>query len=35
MKLEQTLNPNAFLWGKQVYTAGNKPVLDQAGFPVR
>ena len=35
MKLEQTLNPNNFLWGKQVYTAGNKPVLDQAGFPVR
>jgi prepilin-type processing-associated H-X9-DG protein len=35
MKLEQTLNPNAFLWGKQVYTAGNKPVLDQNGIQVR
>ena len=35
MKLEQTLNPNNFLWGKQVYTAGNKAVLDQAGNPVR
>jgi prepilin-type N-terminal cleavage/methylation domain-containing protein/prepilin-type processing-associated H-X9-DG protein len=35
MKLEQTLNPNGFLWGKQVYTAGNKPVLDQNGIQVR
>jgi hypothetical protein len=35
MRFETTVNPNNFLWGKQVYTAGNLPVLDQNGFQVR
>jgi prepilin-type N-terminal cleavage/methylation domain-containing protein/prepilin-type processing-associated H-X9-DG protein len=35
MSPDATLNPNQFLWGKQVFSMGNKPVLDQAGFPVR
>jgi prepilin-type N-terminal cleavage/methylation domain-containing protein/prepilin-type processing-associated H-X9-DG protein len=34
-KLEQTLNPNSFMWGKRVHSAGNMPVLDQGGNPVR
>jgi len=34
-RFEQTVNPNNFLWGKSVYTAGNMPVLDQSGVPVR
>jgi prepilin-type processing-associated H-X9-DG protein len=34
-RFEQTVNPNNFLWGKSVYTAGGMPVLDQSGFPVR
>lgn len=35
MKFEQTVNPNNFMWGKSVYTAGGMPVLDQFGNPVR
>ena len=35
MRFETTVNPNNFLWGKQVYTAGNMPVLDQFGNQVR
>ena len=34
-KLAQTLNPNAFLWGKRVYSAGNAPVLAPDGNNVR
>jgi prepilin-type N-terminal cleavage/methylation domain-containing protein/prepilin-type processing-associated H-X9-DG protein len=34
-KFEQTINPNNFMWGKSVYTAGGMPVLDQNGVPVR
>ena len=32
---EATLNPNSFMWGKLIYSAGNKPVLDQSGINVR
>lgn len=32
---DATLNPDRFMWGKQMYTAGNKPILDQNGNPVR
>ncbi|MBN8691197.1 MAG: prepilin-type N-terminal cleavage/methylation domain-containing protein [Armatimonadetes bacterium] len=32
---EATLNPNAFQWGKLMYSAGGKSVLDQSGNPVR
>ncbi|HSI73219.1 MAG TPA: prepilin-type N-terminal cleavage/methylation domain-containing protein [Fimbriimonas sp.] len=35
MTPDATFNPNRFLWGKQVFTMGNKPVLDQAGVQVR
>lgn len=35
MKLAATLDPNNFLWGKRVYTAGGIPVLDQNGNAVR
>ncbi|MCW5943329.1 MAG: prepilin-type N-terminal cleavage/methylation domain-containing protein [Fimbriimonadaceae bacterium] len=34
-RLAATLNPEAFMWGKSFYSAGGKPVLDQAGNPVR
>lgn len=34
-KFEQTVNPNSFLWGKSVYSAGGAAVLDQNGVPVR
>jgi prepilin-type N-terminal cleavage/methylation domain-containing protein/prepilin-type processing-associated H-X9-DG protein len=35
-KLGQTLDPNNFLWGKRVYSAGGKTVLDPvSGNPVR
>lgn len=34
-KLEQTLDPNNFLWGKLVYSAQNMPVVDATGTPVR
>lgn len=34
-KLEQTLNPNNFQWGKKMYSAQSKPILDQNGVPVR
>jgi prepilin-type N-terminal cleavage/methylation domain-containing protein/prepilin-type processing-associated H-X9-DG protein len=34
-RFEQTINPNNFMWGKSVYTAGGMPVLDQSGVPVR
>jgi len=35
-KLEQTLDPNNFLWGKQGYTLyGSPAVLDQNNVPVR
>jgi prepilin-type N-terminal cleavage/methylation domain-containing protein/prepilin-type processing-associated H-X9-DG protein len=30
-----TINPNKYLWGKLMYTAGGIPVLDQSGQPVR
>jgi prepilin-type N-terminal cleavage/methylation domain-containing protein/prepilin-type processing-associated H-X9-DG protein len=32
---DATLNPDRFMWGKQIYSMGNKPVLDQSGNPVR
>ncbi len=32
---EATLNPNQFLWGKNVYSMSNKAVLDQNGVQVR
>jgi prepilin-type N-terminal cleavage/methylation domain-containing protein/prepilin-type processing-associated H-X9-DG protein len=35
MAPEATLNPSKFLWGKTVHSMANKPVLDQAGAPVR
>ncbi|MBL8059140.1 MAG: prepilin-type N-terminal cleavage/methylation domain-containing protein [Chthonomonas sp.] len=31
----KTLNPNAFQWGKQIYSMGNKPVLNISGQPVQ
>ena len=31
----KTLDPNRYLWGKNLYSAGGKPILDQAGNPVR
>jgi len=35
-KLEATLNPQAFLWGKKAYAAGGMPVLDpNTGAPVQ
>jgi prepilin-type processing-associated H-X9-DG protein len=34
-KFEQTINPNNFLWGKKVYSASNKRVVDAAGNDVR
>ncbi|MFM7321224.1 MAG: DUF1559 domain-containing protein [Armatimonadota bacterium] len=34
-RFEQTVNPNSFLWGKAVYSAGSVPVLDQNGVQVR
>jgi prepilin-type N-terminal cleavage/methylation domain-containing protein/prepilin-type processing-associated H-X9-DG protein len=34
-KLEQTLNPNNFLWGKRVYSGGGLAVLDASGNQVR
>lgn len=34
-KLEQTLNPNNFQWGKKVYSARGMAILDQNGIPVR
>jgi prepilin-type processing-associated H-X9-DG protein len=34
-KLESTLNPNGFLWGKQNYSAGGQPILDASGAQVR
>lgn len=35
LKIERTLDPNNFMWGKKVYSAGNKPVVDASGNPVR
>ncbi len=32
---EATLNPDAFKWGKTMYSMGGKPILDQNGNPVR
>lgn len=32
---DATLNPNKFLWGKRMYSANSKPILDQAGLQVR
>ncbi len=34
-RLDATLNPNNFQWGKKMYSAGNIPILDQSGIPVR
>ena len=34
-KLAQTLNPNAFLWGKRVYSANSAPILAPDGSNVR
>jgi prepilin-type N-terminal cleavage/methylation domain-containing protein/prepilin-type processing-associated H-X9-DG protein len=34
-KIEQTLNPDNFLWGKKVHSANNMRVLDQSGNDVR
>ncbi len=34
MKLEATLNPRAFLWGKRNYGGGGAAVVDSAGNPV-
>lgn len=34
-KLESTLNPNNFQWGKKMYSANSIPIVDQAGIPVR
>jgi prepilin-type N-terminal cleavage/methylation domain-containing protein len=33
--LSATLNPDTYQWGKQAYTFGGTPILDQAGNPVR
>jgi prepilin-type N-terminal cleavage/methylation domain-containing protein/prepilin-type processing-associated H-X9-DG protein len=35
MRLEQTLNPNAFLWGKKAYSAGNRVVTVDGTNPVK
>jgi prepilin-type N-terminal cleavage/methylation domain-containing protein/prepilin-type processing-associated H-X9-DG protein len=32
---DATFNPEKFMWGKQMYSAGGKPILDQIGFSVR
>jgi prepilin-type N-terminal cleavage/methylation domain-containing protein/prepilin-type processing-associated H-X9-DG protein len=32
---DATLNPTRFMWGKAMYSAGNKPVLNQLGTPVQ
>jgi len=34
-RLEQTLNPANFMWGKQLHSGNNLPVLDASGAPVR
>lgn len=34
-RLEQTLDPNNFMWGKRAYSAGGGVVLDAEGNPVR
>lgn len=34
-RLEQTLSPDNFLWGKRVYSGGNIAILDGSGNPVR
>jgi prepilin-type N-terminal cleavage/methylation domain-containing protein/prepilin-type processing-associated H-X9-DG protein len=34
-KLQATLNPDNFMWGKQLYSAGGAQILDQLGNPVR
>lgn len=34
-KLAQTLNPNNFMWGKKLYSAGSARVLDSSGNDVR
>ncbi len=34
-KPQATLDPNKFMWGKQMYSAGGAPILDQSGNPVR
>jgi prepilin-type N-terminal cleavage/methylation domain-containing protein/prepilin-type processing-associated H-X9-DG protein len=35
-RLDQTLNPNAFLWGKKAYSVRTTPaILDASGNPVR
>jgi prepilin-type N-terminal cleavage/methylation domain-containing protein/prepilin-type processing-associated H-X9-DG protein len=34
-RLQQTLDPNNFLWGNKFYPLGSIPVLDQAGNPVK
>jgi prepilin-type N-terminal cleavage/methylation domain-containing protein/prepilin-type processing-associated H-X9-DG protein len=33
-KLESTLNPNAFLWGKRNYSGGGQPIVRADGTPV-
>jgi prepilin-type N-terminal cleavage/methylation domain-containing protein/prepilin-type processing-associated H-X9-DG protein len=35
MKIETTLNPNNFLWGKRVYSAGNAPITIDGSTPVQ
>jgi len=35
IRFEATLNPENFMWGKAMYTAGGKAFLDQNGQPVR
>lgn len=35
MKIEQTLNPNNFLWGKRVYSASNAPITTDGSTPVK
>ncbi len=35
MRLNATLNPNNFLWGKKVYSAGNKDILAPGGGNVK
>ncbi|HLO97860.1 MAG TPA: H-X9-DG-CTERM domain-containing protein, partial [Fimbriimonas sp.] len=32
---DATLNANNFMWGKNMYSAAGKPILDQLGNPVR
>lgn len=34
-RFEQTINPNAFLWGKKWYHGDGQAILDAAGNPVR